>query len=34
VVPAGGLAPDHSRWIESQQKFFLPVGVLSAKPSR
>jgi len=28
VVPAGGLAPDHSRWIESQQKFFLPVDVL------
>ena len=28
VVPAGGLAPDHSRWIDSQQNFFLPVGVL------
>jgi len=28
VVPAGGLAPDHSRWINSQQKFFLPVEVL------
>src|SRR5881397_1589488 len=29
VVPAGGgLAPDHSRWIDSQQSFFLPVGVL------
>jgi Transposase zinc-binding domain/Putative transposase len=28
VVPAGGLAPDHSRWIDSQQKFFLPVGAL------
>jgi predicted Zn-ribbon and HTH transcriptional regulator len=28
VVPAGGLAPDRSRWIDSQQKFFLPVGVL------
>jgi hypothetical protein len=28
VVPAGGLAPDNSRWIESQQKFFLPVPVL------
>jgi predicted Zn-ribbon and HTH transcriptional regulator len=28
VVPAGGLSPDHSRWIESQQKFFLPVNVL------
>lgn len=29
VVPAGGLAPDHSRWIESQPKFFLPVEVLA-----
>jgi hypothetical protein len=29
VVPAGGLAPDHSRWIDSQQKFFLPVEVLA-----
>lgn len=29
VVPAGGLAPDHSQWIDSQQKFFLPVGVVS-----
>jgi hypothetical protein len=28
VVPAGGLAPGHSRWIDSQQRFFLPVGVL------
>ena len=28
VVPAGGLTPDHSRWIDSQQKFFLPVEVL------
>src|SRR6266404_515043 len=28
VVPAGGLAPDHSRWINSQQSFFLPVNVL------
>src|SRR6516162_345090 len=27
VVPAGGLAPDHSRWIDSQQRFFLPVEV-------
>jgi hypothetical protein len=30
VVPAGGLAPDHSRWIDSQERFFLPVDVLSA----
>lgn len=28
VVPAGGLAPDHSGWVHSQQKFFLPVRVL------
>jgi Putative transposase/Transposase zinc-binding domain len=28
VVPAGGLAPDHSRWISSQPNFFLPVAVL------
>src|SRR5579863_6609849 len=28
VVPAGGLAPDHSRWISSQPNFFLPVDVL------
>lgn len=28
VVPAGGLAPDHSQWIASQRKFFLPVEVL------
>jgi predicted Zn-ribbon and HTH transcriptional regulator len=28
VVPAGGLAPDHSHWIDSQQRFFLPVEVL------
>ena len=28
VVPAGGLAPDRSRWIDSQQNFFLPVDVL------
>jgi hypothetical protein len=28
VVPAGGLSPDHSRWIDSRTKFFLPVAVL------
>ena len=28
VVPAGGLAPDRSRWICSQPSFFLPVAVL------
>jgi hypothetical protein len=29
VVPAGGLSLDHTRWIESQPKFFLPVDVLA-----
>jgi hypothetical protein len=29
VLPAGGLAPDHGRWISSSQRFFLPVKVLS-----
>jgi hypothetical protein len=29
VVPAGGIAPDGSRWIRCRQKFFLPVRVLS-----
>lgn len=29
VVAAGGLAPDHTRWISSRQSFFLPVKVLS-----
>ena len=29
VVPAGGLAPDGSRWIASSRRFFLPVGALS-----
>jgi hypothetical protein len=28
VVPAGGLAPDRSRWIASHPKFLLPVAVL------
>lgn len=28
VVPAGGLAPDRSRWISSHPRFFLPVPVL------
>ncbi len=28
VVPAGGLAPDRSKWISSQPSFFLPVAVL------
>jgi hypothetical protein len=29
VVPAGGLAPDHQRWIHPKYAFFLPVKVLS-----
>jgi Putative transposase/Transposase zinc-binding domain len=28
VLAAGGLAPDHSRWISSRRSFFLPVKVL------
>ena len=28
VVAAGGLAPDHARWISSHHSFFLPVKVL------
>jgi hypothetical protein len=28
VVPAGGLSPDHQRWIPSRDRFFLPVQVL------
>jgi hypothetical protein len=30
VIPAGGLAPDHSTWIRSPPGFFLPIRVLSA----
>jgi len=29
VVPGGGLSSDHTRWISSRSKFFLPVRVLS-----
>ena len=29
VVPAGGLASDHSKWITAPSHFFLPVKVLS-----
>lgn len=29
VVPAGGLSPDHQRWIHPRYAFFLPVKVLS-----
>ncbi len=28
IVPAGGLAPDHTRWISGEANFFLPVKVL------
>ena len=28
VVPAGGLSPDHDRWIRPRGQFFLPVRVL------
>jgi hypothetical protein len=29
VIPAGGLSPDHQRWIHPRYSFFLPVKVLS-----
>jgi len=29
VVPAGGLSSDHSRWIATSPRFFLPVKVLA-----
>jgi Putative transposase len=28
VIPAGGLSPDHTRWIHPRYPFFLPVKVL------
>jgi hypothetical protein len=28
VVAAGGLSPDHTRWIRSRSRFFLPIQVL------
>ena len=28
VVPAGGLSPDHARWVSAGRGFFLPVRVL------
>src|ERR1700726_4396717 len=28
VVPAGGLSPDHTRWVRSRENYFLPKGVL------
>jgi hypothetical protein len=27
VVPTGGLAPDHSRWLTAKSDFFLPIPV-------
>jgi Putative transposase len=27
-VPAGGLSPDHTRWVRSPKKYFLPKEVL------
>jgi hypothetical protein len=29
AIPAGGLSPDHRRWIRPRYPFFLPVKVLS-----
>ena len=29
VIPAGGLLPDHNRWVHPRYPFFLPVKVLS-----
>jgi Putative transposase/Transposase zinc-binding domain len=29
VIPAGGLSPDHKRWVHPRYPFFLPVKVLS-----
>ncbi len=28
IVPAGGLSPDHTRWVCSRSRFFLPIQVL------
>jgi hypothetical protein len=28
VIPAGGLSPDHTHWIASRKRFFLPIHVL------
>jgi hypothetical protein len=29
AIPAGGLSPDHTRWVHPRYSFFLPVKVLS-----
>lgn len=31
LVPAGGISPDQSRWINSRKRFFLPVKVLGRR---
>ncbi len=31
IVPGGGIAPDHTRWIACRPGFFLPVRVLSRR---
>ncbi|MDH3600676.1 MAG: transposase zinc-binding domain-containing protein [Candidatus Tectomicrobia bacterium] len=31
ILPAGGLAPDESRWVPCRPNFFLPVRVLSRR---
>ena len=31
VIPAGGLSPDHARWIHPRYPFFLPVGGVEEK---
>jgi len=28
VIPAGGLSPDHTHWVKSRSRFFLPIQVL------
>jgi len=28
LIPAGGISPDHTRWVHPRYPFFLPVGVL------
>jgi hypothetical protein len=28
VIPAGGLSPDHTHWVKSRDRFFLPIHVL------
>jgi hypothetical protein len=28
IIPAGGLSPDHARWVSSRENYFLPKAVL------